>query len=648
MTDELHSHKPSHLHRSIQLSLQGQHLLSSSRFNKGTAFTDQEREVFGLNGRLPYRVNSLEGQCARAWDQLCARDEPIRKNTFLQSLKEQNWVLYYGLLTRHLKELVPIIYTPTEGEVIQAYSHLFRKPEGLYLTFESQDSMEEAFLEQTKGREIDLIVCTDAEAILGIGDQGVGGIGISTAKSVIYTLIGGLDPSRTLSVMLDVGTNNKNLLEDPLYVGWPHERVRGEAYDTFIDKFVQLVRKHYPASLLHFEDFGVTNAYRLLTKYRDAHSVFNDDVQGTGAVTLACLMAAIGVSHSSSKAKEGENAKAQGNRLSDQRIVIFGAGSAGLGIAIQVRDAMLSSDGVSREDANGCFWLIDKEGLLFSLDDNASASSKTKDVPEWVNKAKDEFLRHRNEGWGEISAQNNDEVALLDVIKKVKPTVLIGCSTAAGAFTEEIIRAMADGLTNGERPIIFPLSNPTSRIEATPEDILKWTDGRALVATGSPFQPVKMTVDGKDREFQIAECNNALIYPGLGFGTILSQSKTMSDTMILAGAQRLAQLSPAIRRLSNDDSRDDDEYNGEALLPDFGDAPKVNFEVALAVTERAIMEGGALVNWFEGKEDKGRKGGEPGQLSDDMKARVKQEAQQKVWVPVYLDYEYDAKGLTEV
>ncbi|KAH6883632.1 hypothetical protein BKA70DRAFT_1341794 [Coprinopsis sp. MPI-PUGE-AT-0042] len=632
--DDLHSHKPAHLHSTLKLSLRGQHLLSSSRFNKGTAFTPEERDAFGLNGRLPYRVNSLEEQCARAWDQLCNRDDPIRKNTFLQSLKEQNWVLYYGLLTRHLKDLVPIIYTPTEGDVIQAYSHLFRKPEGMYLTFENQDCMEEAFLEQTRGRELDLIVCTDAEAILGIGDQGVGGIGISTAKSAIYTLIGGLDPSRTLSVMLDVGTNNKDLLNDPIYVGWPHERIRGEGYDNFIDKFVQLVRKHYPNSLLHFEDFGVTNAYRLLGKYRDTHSVFNDDIQGTGAVTLACLMAAIGVSHHSSKES---TSKPQGNRLSDQRIAIFGAGSAGLGITVQVRDAMLSADGVSRDDANRCFYLIDKDGLLF----NSSDTSKASQGPEW-NKDKDEFVRPSDEGWDDVA--KDGKVSLLDVVRKVKPTVLIGCSTATGAFTEEIIRAMADGLTNGEKPIVFPLSNPTSRIEAKPEDILKWTNGRALVATGSPFPPVKMNVDGKEMEFSIGECNNALIYPGLGFGTILSRSRTMTDTMLLAGAQRLAQLSPAIKQVApNSKDGKADEYNGESLLPDFADAHKVNFEVAVSVAERAVVEGSALVDWFEGRSAEELK-----DLSEEMQVKVKQMAQEKVWVPVYLDYVYDADGLTEV
>ncbi|OBZ68631.1 putative NAD-dependent malic enzyme 2 [Grifola frondosa] len=458
----------------FRVALRGEEILTSPRWNKGTAFTMTERKAFGLTGRLPYRVNSLDEQCDRAYDQLEGRDAPLRKNTFLQSMRDQNWVLYYSLISRHLKELIPIIYTPTEADAISNYSHLFRRSEGMYLTFPSQDSMEEDFLEQTKGREIDLIVCSDAEAILGIGDQGVGGIGISTAKSAIYTLLAGMDPSKTLSVTLDVGTNNENLLDDRLYVGWPHHRVRGEEYDKFIDKFVQLVRKHHPHSLLHFEDFGVGNAKRLLDLYRDKHAVFKDDVQGTGAVTLACVMSAVGVTKT---------------KLTDQRFVIY------------------------------------------------------------------------------------------EVVKKVRPTVLIGCSTQPGAFTEEIVREMAK---HCERPIILPLSNPSRLHEVTPQQANDWTQGKALIATGSPFPACKMP-NGKD--YIIAECNNALIYPGLGFGAMLAQSRTLTDTMIIAGARRLAQLAPALQ--------DPDD----ALLPDFGDAPTVNFEVAVAVAEQAIEEGSAGVDW---------------------------------------------------
>ncbi|KAK1231082.1 NAD-dependent malic enzyme, mitochondrial [Marasmius sp. AFHP31] len=559
----------------FRVALRGDALLTSPRWNKGTAFTIDERKAFGLTGRLPHRVNALDEQCERAYDQLQSHDSAIGKNSFLQSMKEQNWVLYYSLISRHLRELVPIIYTPTEAEAISNYSHLFRRSEGLYLTFSDKDTMEEDLLAQTKGRNMDLIVCSDAEAILGIGDQGVGGIGISAAKSAIYTLIGGIDPHHSLPVVLDVGTDNEDLLNDPLYVGWPHKRVRGKEYDDFIDQFVQLIRKHFPHSLLHFEDFGVTNAHKILQKYRDEHSVFNDDIQGTGAVTLACTMAAIGVTKS---------------KLSDQRLVVYGAGSAGLGIAEQLRDAMVSTDNVSREEANTKFWLIDKHGLI-----TASLEGVRDDLKE--------FVRHDDE-WKDLTGTG--DIGLLDVVKHVKPTVLIGCSTHGGAFTKEVVQAMAEGC---ERPIIFPLSNPSRLVEVDPKDANDWTKGKALLATGSPFPPAKMP-NGKD--YVIAECNNALIYPGLGFGSILSQSRRMTDTMIIAGARRLAALSPALK--------DPDA----ALLPDFGDAPDVNFEVGVAVAEQAIEEGIAGVDW--------------------KKEEVRERAREKVWKPIYGEYEYDEGG----
>ncbi|KAG1840296.1 hypothetical protein DFJ58DRAFT_810866 [Suillus subalutaceus] len=563
----------------FKVALRGETLLTSPRWNKGTAFTKQERNDFGLTGRLPYRVNTIEEQCDRAYDQLSSRGSPIQKNSFLQSLKEQNWVLYYSLLSRHLKELTSIIYTPTEAEAIENYSHLFRRSEGLFLTFPNQDSMEEDFLEQTRGKDIELIVCTDAEAILGIGDQGVGGIGISSAKSAIYTLLGGINPAKALSVTLDVGTDNERLLSDQLYVGWPSRRVRGDEYDKFIDKFVQLIRKHHPHCLLHFEDFGVTNAQRLLELYRNEHSVFNDDIQGTGAVTLAALMAAIGVTKS---------------KLADQRYVIFGAGSAGLGIAKQVRDAIILTDGVSREEANKKLYLVDRFGLI-----------KQSLGPNKIRPALQEFVRP-DEEWSDVPTNDTGEVELLEVVRKVRPTVLIGCSTKGGAFTERVVRTMKDGC---ERPIIFPLSNPSNLVEVDPKDANDWTEGMALLATGSPFPPAKMP-NGKD--YVIAECNNALIYPGLGFGSMLSQSRQMTDGMIIAGAQRLAALSPALK----------DPDSG--LLPDFQDAPAANLEVAIAVAEQAFDEGIQGVSW--------------------SREEVRTKAEGKQWKPVYGRYEYDEQG----
>ncbi|KAI4524915.1 hypothetical protein K525DRAFT_277813 [Schizophyllum commune Loenen D] len=561
-----------------RVALRGEGILTSPRFNKGTAFTEREREDFGLVGRLPYRVNTLEEQCERAYAQLSSRDHPLRKNTFLQSMKDQNWVLYYALLKKHLKETVPIVYTPTQADAIANYSNLFRRSEGLYLSYPDKDTMEEAFLRQITGREVDLVVVTDSEAILGIGDQGVGGIAISAAKSVIYTLIGKVDPSRTLAVALDVGTNNENLLHDPLYVGWQKPRIQGQEYDDFVDKFVQLVRKHLPHSLLHFEDFGVANAHRLLRRYRSVHSVFNDDIQGTGAVTLAGAMSAVGVT---------------GSSLHEQRIVIYGAGTAGLGIATQLRDAMVAIDGASVEDATRRFYCIDRPGLLT---DDLPAGLMRDDQHEWARPAA-EWTGERN---------GKDRIDLIDVVRKIKPTMLVGTSTHAGAFTEEVIRTMA---SNVERPIIFSLSNPSRLVEVHPHDANAWTEGRALLATGSPFPPAKMP---SGRDYPIAECNNALIYPGLGFGAVLSRSREVTDNMIIAGARRLAALSPALTDPDN------------SLLPDLQDAPDVNLEIAVAVAEQAIEDGTAGVSW--------------------AKEEVRDRAKEKIWEPVYQEYVFDENG----
>ncbi|KZV62027.1 hypothetical protein PENSPDRAFT_658478 [Peniophora sp. CONT] len=565
-----------------RVGVRGNTLLTQPRWNKGTAFTNHERWKFGLTGRLPIRVNTLEDQCKRAYEQLHARDTPLRKSSFLQSMKDQNWVLYYGLLSRHIKELVPIVYTPTAADAIANYSHLFRRSEGLFLTFTNMDTMEEDYLEQTKGKELDLIVCSDGEAILGIGDQGLGGIGIATAKSTIYTLIGRVDPARALAVAFDVGTDNEALRSDPLYVGWPHERVRGRDYDIFIDRFIQIVRKHNPHCLIHFEDFGVSNAQRILDKYRDKHAMFNDDVQGTGAVTLSALMSAIGVTQS---------------KLHDQRILIYGAGSAGLGITHAIRNAMSEIDDIPLEDANNRFYLMDRYGLI-------TESLKK----EQMRPGHAEFARPADE-WADASKNEKGEVGLLEVVKRVKPTVLIGCSTHAGAFTEEVVKAMAEGV---ERPIIFPLSNPSRLVEVDPKLANEWTGGKALLATGSPFPPAKMP-NGK--EYIIAECNNALIYPGLGLGSVVARSRTVTDGMILAGARRLASLSPALK--------DPDD----ALLPDITVAPEVNFEVAIAVAEHAIEEGVAEVDFGV----------------DEVRARVKA----REWVPVYPRYEYDPEAGAE-
>ncbi|ORY33414.1 hypothetical protein BCR39DRAFT_519910 [Naematelia encephala] len=512
----------------IKVGLKGPAILNNPRFNKGSGFSRKERDDFGLRGRLPYAVDTLDEQVARAYQQFSDRTNALSKNSFLQSMKSQNWVLYYSLLQRNLTEMFPIVYTPTEADAIAQYSHLFRRSEGLYLSAPHIDTMEEDFLDACEGRKLDLIVVSDAEAILGIGDQGSGGIGISSAKAVIYTLTAGVDPSQALPVTLDVGTNNEDLLNDDLYVGYREKRLRGKGYDDFVEKFVALVKKHQPQCLLHFEDFGVSNAQRLLAKYRDQHSIFNDDIQGTGAVTLAALQAAISVTKS---------------KIEDQRIVIFGSGSAGLGIARQLRDAMkLSSSSLSDDEASRNFWLVDKYGLI-----KKSLGDK---IREEIEPA---FIRDEQD-WGD------GETHLSDVVKRVKPTVLIGTSTHPGAFTEEVIKEMSKHV---ERPIIFPLSNPTRLCEVQPKDANEWSNGKALMATGSPFDPVE--IPGSKKKYIIAECNNALIYPGLGLGTILSRAKVMTDKMIVAGAKRLSELAPAMKDPA------------EALLPEFGGMYSISF-----------------------------------------------------------------------
>ncbi|KZT73363.1 NAD(P)-binding protein [Daedalea quercina L-15889] len=551
----------------FRVALRGELILTNPRWNKGSAFTTAERKAFGLTGRLPYRVNTLDEQCQRAYDQLQSRETPLRKNTFLQSLKDQSWVLYYALISRHVQELTPIIYTPTEAEAISKHSHLFQRSEGLYLSFPYQDAMEEDFLEQARERDVDLIVCSDAEMILGIGDQGVGHqytrtpISSSLLPIVIpsqTSLLAGVDPSRTLSVTLDVGTDNQKLLTDPLYV---------------------LLRKHFPSSLLHFEDFGANNAKRLLDTYAKKHTVFNDDVFAASAKSLI-----------------------PPSPLTDEQtrdrcgLVIFGAGTAGLGIARQVRDAMVTLDGLSTSDANKRFWLLDRYGLV-----------KASLGPDKIRASLCDFTRMDKE-WEGVEANERGEVGLLEVVRRVKPTVLIGCSTIGGAFDEAVVRAMAKG---AERPIILPLSNSTSKHECKPEDAKRWSDGKALLAAGSPFPPCEMS-NGK--KYMVAECNSeyALIYPGLGFGAILSKTRSVTDGMIVAGARRLASLAPALKRPDN------------ALLPDFGDSPEVDYEVTCSVVEQAIEEGVAGTEW--------------------KKEEAREKVKERQWKPIYWRYKYDPDG----
>jgi malate dehydrogenase (oxaloacetate-decarboxylating) len=519
----------------------GVELLNTPYLNKGTAFTHEERHELALTALLPSAVHSLEQQLDRAWGQYKSRGDDLSRNTFLTSLKEQNEVLYYRLVLDHLSDVFSVVYTPTEGEAIENYSHIFRRPEGIFLNIHEPEKVDEALAKGGNPEDIDYIVVTDGEEILGIGDQGVGGVLISIAKLVLMTICAGVHPNRVLPVVLDCGTNNQKHLNDPLYLGLREKRIRGEAYDKLIDTYVKSARKRFPKATLHFEDFGLTNARRILDKYRPEAPVFNDDVQGTGCVTLAAIFAALQVSK---------------QELKDLRMVVFGAGSAGVGIADQVRDAIAAERKISKEEAAKQIYLIDKPGLLTTSTDNLSPAQKG-----FAKDAKD--------------FHSSNKLGLLEVIKKIHPNVLIGTSTVPGSFTEEIVREMA---AHVERPIILPLSNPTRLHEAVPKDLYHWTQGKALVATGSPFDPVKgpWGPEGKEITITPAECNNSVVFPGIGLGSILSRAKLISDEMLVAAVQGVASLAPA----KSDPTK--------PLLPGVENVREVSVRVARGVIQAAV------------------------------------------------------------
>ncbi|SME29859.1 putative NAD-dependent malic enzyme 2 [Bacillus mobilis] len=549
---------------SLETTLRGVEVLSTPLLNKGVAFTQEEREELGLKGLLPPAVLTLEEQARRAYEQFCSQPDDLLKNVYLTALHDRNEVLFYRILTNHLREMLPIVYTPTVGLAIQRYSHEYRKPRGVYLSINDPSGIEEAFANiGATAENIDLVVVTDGEGILGIGDWGVGGINIAIGKLAVYTAAVGIDPSRVLPVILDVGTNREELLNNPFYIGNRHPRITGEAYDEFIDTFVQAVNKQFPKALLHWEDFSSRNARKILDKYRHDICTFNDDIQGTGAVSLAAVLSAV---------------KASGVPLSEHRVVVFGAGTAGIGIADQVRDAMVR-EGVSEEESYKRFWCIDRNGLVTDdmedlLDFQMPYARKEAEVSEW---------------------KQNDVLGLAEVVKHVKPTILIGTSTVAGAFKEEIIKEMASHV---ERPIILPMSNPTPLAEAKPVDLIEWTEGRALVATGSPFEPV--TYNGVT--YVIGQSNNALIFPGLGLGTIVVRASVMTDGMFAAAAEAVASMV-------------DTSQPGAPILPEVEELRNISEMVAIEVAKVAVAEGVAREN-----------------LSDnDIKIAVKE----AIWEPEY-------------
>ncbi len=526
-----------------ETTLRGRAVLSEPRINKGTGFPLQEREALGLIGLLPSRGLTIDEQAHRAYRQYLEQPTDLAKNVFLTLLRDRNEALYFRLLSDHLPELLPIVYTPTVGEAIQRYSHEYRRPHGVYLSIADVDTMEQSLLAATQGsRDIDLIIATDAEAILGIGDWGVGGIEIAVGKLNVYTAAAGIDPSRTLAVMLDVGTNRQELLEDPLYLGVSHERVGREEYDDFIDRYVTVAGTLFPHALLHWEDLGTSNARRVLDRYRSSILTFNDDMQGTGAVSLAAVLSASNVSNTA---------------LRDHRIIVHGSGTAGMGIADQLRDAMCAA-GLTHEEATRRFWCIGRHGLLADdrsdlRDFQAPYARPAAEVSDWT----------RDERLGGVN--------LAEVVRQVHPTILIGTSGRPQVFTEQIVAEMG---AHVERPIILPMSNPTSLAEAFPADLLAWTDGRALVASGSPFAPV--CVDGTT--YDIAQVNNALIFPGLGLGVIVSRARRLTDGMLMAAAQAVA-------------AQADTRWPGASLLPPMAELRTTSFVVARAVAHQATVEG---------------------------------------------------------
>ena len=471
--------------------------------NHGVAFTAAEREKLGLTGRLPAAVLTLEQQAQRVYRQLQAQGSDLAKNVYLEQLHDRNEVLYYRVLSDHLAEMLPIVYDPTVGEAIEEYSHEYRRPHGVFLSIDAPDDIEKAFATLHLGPDdVDLIVCSDAEEILGIGDWGVGGIQIAVGKLAVYTAAAGIDPRRCIPVSLDIGTNNETLLNDPLYLGNKHTRVRGTAYDAFIKKYLETASSLFPNALLHFEDFGPGNARRILVHYADTYRIFNDDMQGTGAITLAAALAAV---------------KVTGVPMREQKLLVFGAGTAGVGTADQILDAMVR-DGASHDQATAQVWLVDKQGLL---------TSGMPDLRDYQRP----YARNPAEvaGW----SGGGGTILLLDAIRHVSPTILLGTSTAHGAFTQEVTETMSAGV---ERPVVFPISNPTSRIEAMPADVIAWSKGKALVATGIPVAPVEY----QGVTYQIGQANNALLYPGLGLGTIVAGASKVTAGMLLAAAEAVA------------------------------------------------------------------------------------------------------------
>jgi malate dehydrogenase (oxaloacetate-decarboxylating) len=519
----------------------GQDLLFDALHTKGTAYTHAERRMYGLLGLLPTAEKTLEQQVEHSWAEFCSRREGLDQHIYLRALQDRNETLFYRLLSDHIAETMPIVYTPTVGEACQRFSKIYRKPRGLFVSYTDREYLREVLRNRPHARrEVDVIVVTDGQRILGLGDQGIGGMGIPIGKLSLYTLIGGIHPARTLPIVLDVGTDNVELLEDPQYLGWRHRRISDDEYYAFIDEFVSAVHEELPDVLLQWEDFATAHAQPILDRYRDQLLTFNDDIQGTAAVALGALHGA---------------AKVVGRPLAQQQIVMLGAGSAGIGVLTMVLREMVAQ-GLSEPEALARLWVVDVVGLL--TDDRTDLSEAQRKFAQPAG---------RVAGW---SLPGRAQLA--DVVHHVDVGVLLGLSTAAGAFTEQIVRELA---AKTERPIIFPLSNPTSRAEAHPAELDAWTDGRALIATGSPFAPLRR--DGVER--QIAQCNNAYIFPAMGLAVTAAQATRVTDEMMRVAAATLGDASPALTDPAL------------PLLPAWTAVPDIAVRIAHAVGMQAVADG---------------------------------------------------------
>ena len=527
----------------VKINARGSDILRHPRINRGTGFTHEEREKLGLVGLLPSNVTPLSAQLQRAYARVRGEQTMLEKFAYLQALRERNTVLFYRLLSEHIEELMPIVYTPTIGEAIKNFSMWYQRMSGTFLSIVHPEQIEQSLRSSGMGADdIDIIIVTDSEGILGIGDQGVGGIQICLGKKSLYTAAGGVDPDRMLTVVLDVGTDNLRLLNDDLYLGVRQGRVRGERYDQFVDAFITTATRLFPNAMIHWEDFGADNAHRLLSRYRDKICTFNDDIQGTAAVVGSAVLSAV---------------RAKGERLADQRFVIHGGGTAGIGIADLLVDLLIKEADITREAARKLFWVTGSRGLV--TDD---PTMRFRDFQLPYARSTDELP-----GW---NTDHEGRYLLADIVRNIQPTALIGTSGQSGSFTEPIVRDMA---AHVRQPIIMPLSNPTVLAEATPADLIEWTDGRALIATGSPFAPVLRN----EVTYEISQANNALLFPGIGLGVAVCNASRVTDAMIAASAEAVASLVQVTKP-------------GQALLPALGHLRHVSAAVAIAVARAAVRD----------------------------------------------------------